>query len=340
MISAIQRRVIPEFYVQLLYEYLETLGQTPETVLGEPWPSPPLTGSHGGIDVEHWNGLLCKAQQHLNAPALGLSLGQTVTSRHLGVLGAILLNCEHAGAALVQMERYQRLIFDVIPMQRHIGAEGFELLWDTSEYVPGHLVEETGLTAMVQFARSIVRGPVSPLEVRFKFAQPGPIEPYEDYFQCPVKFSDPKPGFRLDSAMLFLPLKAPDPSLVKLLEQHADYLLSKLPEQSAIVEQVRKTISYSLRDGEPDINAIANRLQMNARALQRKLEQAGTGFREELKTVRQNMATGYLKDPHLQIVDIALLLGYSEHSAFTRAYKGWTGKTPNQIRAEAVQSST
>ena len=138
---------------------------------------------------------------------------------------------------------------------------------------------------------------------------------------------------RVGLELLAAPLKSPDPALMQVLEQHADRLLAALPQHEEIVGQVRGAIAHALREGEPDIARISTRLACSSRTLQRRLKDAGTSFRDELNLVRHELALSYLRDPRLQIVDIALLLGYSEHSAFTRAYREWTGHTPQQQRA-------
>ncbi|MCA6062313.1 helix-turn-helix transcriptional regulator [Thalassolituus marinus] len=89
-----------------------------------------------------------------------------------------------------------------------------------------------------------------------------------------------------------------------------------------------------LRDGEPSIDQIARVLNCSARTLQRRLQVAGTSYREELNLVRYKLARSYLEDPSLQIIDVAMLLGYSEHSVFTRAFREWSGKTPQDFRQQ------
>ncbi|MDE2419634.1 MAG: AraC family transcriptional regulator [Gammaproteobacteria bacterium] len=333
----LHRKVIPETYVQLLFEYLEAQGYNPETLLGEPWPIPDPHGL-GGVDVEHWQKLLEAARHHLNDPLIGLHVGQTITARHLGILGAVLLACDHFGAVMQRFERYQRLIFDVMPATIEVRADYIELIWDIQDYQAGPLVDETGCTVIVQFCRSLIRGTDSLLEVHFIHAQPADIKPYEDYFGCPVLFEQPKPLLRFGFDMLNKPLKSPDPTLIAILDKHADQLLAKLPQVEEIVEQVRKHIAYLLHQGEPDIAQVADLLCCSRRTLQRRLMEVGTNFRNELNTVRHELARSYLLDARLQIVEIALMLGYSEHSAFTRAYKEWTGKTPQQERELQTKS--
>lgn len=327
----LHRRVVPETYTQLLYDYLEARGHSPEDVLGAPWPAPD-PGGLGGVDEARWEQMLERAEQRLSDPLIGLHVGQTITARHLGILGTVVLACDDFASALQRLEHFQRLIFDVIPMSRRVGAGWFELAWDISQYRTGRLVDETGFAVLVQFCRSLVRGTVNPLAVAFAHSPPADLQPYEVFFGCPVRFDQPEPVIRFTQDLLAAPLKSPDPALIRVLEQHAERLLSELPQQEEVVEQVRKAVAHILREGEPDIEKVSSKLCCSSRTLQRRLNEAGTSFRDELNLVRHQLAASYLQDPRLQVVDVALLLGYSEHSAFTRAFREWTGKTPHQVR--------
>lgn len=335
MTNSSPRRVVPETYAQLLYEYLEIHGQSPETLLGAPWPAPDLNGL-GGLAVERWAQMLEIAAAHLDDPQIGLHVGQTISLRHLGILGPVLAACDTLGTALAKLAHYQRLIFDVVPMTQRAGPGWVELAWELHDHTPCPLVAESSLAVLTTFIRSLVRGGFTPLAVGFAHSHPGDAVPYEVFFGCPVRFGASSAQVRLDAESLSAPLKSPDPSLMSVLEQHADRLLAQLPQPDAVVAQVRQAIAHALREGEPGIDSISARLRQSSRTLQRRLGAAGTRFRAELNLVRHQLAQSYLKDPRLQIVDIALLLGYSEHSAFTRAFREWTGETPQSARARLV----
>lgn len=334
MTKAIHRKVVPLTYVRLLYEYLEGLSHNPEHMLGHAWPEPDPTGI-AGMDVDLWADLLETARDQLNCPTLALELAQCITPRHLGVLGAVLLASENLGGALMRFEQYQRLVFDVNPMEFRFHGDTFELVWDISNFQVRGLVEQVGFAVTAHFSRAIARGKVDAIEVRFQGEKPKNPAPYEEFFGCPVKFGASEPGFIMSTSILTLPLKGADTSMIAMLEQHADSLLDKLPRQEEIVEKVRREVAHALRNGEPDINSVSKRLLTSSRTLQRKLNAAGTNFRTEVGIVRLELANDYLKDQRLKIVDIAILLGYSEHSAFTRAYKEWTGHSPHEVRGEA-----
>lgn len=244
--KSLYRRRIPETYVQLLFEYLEKLGHEPEKVLGEPWPK--TDSNHlEGVDIDHWESLLVIAKDYLNDPFIGLHVGQTITAQHLGVLGSVFLACENLGAVLERFERYQRLVYDVVPASVHIYPEYVELSWDTTnDQTVGGLSDETGRTVIVQFCRSLIRGKEKLKEIHFIHEQPENVQPYEAYFGCPVLFEQPVALMRFDKDILSLPLKNSDAALVAILEKHADKLLASLPHIDEITDQVRKQIAYLL----------------------------------------------------------------------------------------------
>ncbi len=243
------RRRISEIYVQLLFEYLEKLGHDPEKVLGEPWPK--ADSNHlEGVDIDHWESLLIIAKDYLNDPFIGLHVGQTITAQHLGVLGSVFLACENLGAVLERFERYQRLVYDVYPATVRIYTEYVELSWDTKGEQVGPLSDETGRTVIVQFCRSLIRGKERLKEIHFIHERPENVQPYEEYFGCPVLFEQPVALMRFDKEILSLPLKNSDAALVAILEKHADKLLASLPHIDEITDQVRKQIAYLLHQGE------------------------------------------------------------------------------------------
>ncbi len=130
------RHVVPENYVQLLYDYMEARGHSPEALLGEPVPDAEEK-LLPGVDVEHWQQLLERAAEQLSDPLIGLHIASTVTSRHLGVLGSVLLASDNMATALQHLNRYLRLVFDVVPMVLRFDEEWFEITWDESDYETG-----------------------------------------------------------------------------------------------------------------------------------------------------------------------------------------------------------
>lgn len=325
------QRAVPAAFTLLLYDYLEDRGQDSEAVLGMPRPSADPEQMQR-VDVGQWEQMLIKAGEHLNDRLIGLHLGEMVNARHLGLVGHLLWACEDFGVVLQRLERFQRLIFDAIPMARRERDDAIEMVWDISEFRTGPLVGETGFATMVQFCRSVMQGESDPHSVDFAHPPPPDLGPFEAFFRCPVKFNCPEPIIRLGYDLLSRPLRRADPALEHVLEQHAERLLQRLPGQDETLNRLRRSVATRLRDGEPKIEWVCRELHLSSRTLQRRLSDIGTSFRQELNLVRNELARSYLRDPTLQITDVAMLLGYSEHSAFTRAFRKQNGMSPQQMR--------
>lgn len=339
MSKPLHQRAVPEAFTLLLFDYLESCGEQPESVLGVPRPAP-KPDPERRVDVRQWEQMLIRAGTHMNDRLIGLHLGERVNARHLGLVGHLLWSCENFGVVLNRLERYQRLIFDAIPMTRRERGDVIEMVWDISEFRTGPLVGETGFAVMVQFCRSVMQGEADPHSIDFAHPAPDDIAPFEAFFRCPVQFDCPDPVIRLRSDLLQRPLKRADPALELVLEQHAERLLASLPVEDELVGRVRRAISARLRQGEPDIEQVGGELNYSSRTLQRRLREAGTNFRQELNLIRNKLAQSYLRDPSLHVTDVAMLLGYSEHSAFTRAFRKQNGISPQQMREQTQSRST
>jgi AraC-like DNA-binding protein len=101
---------------------------------------------------------------------------------------------------------------------------------------------------------------------------------------------------------------------------------------STIRDRVRSAIEHELGDGDPTSDRIAARLNLHPKTLSRRLAAVGTNYRAVRDELRFELAARYLSQPRLRVDDIALLLGYSEASAFDRAFRRWSGCTPSAYR--------
>lgn len=324
-------------YVGLLYEFLQARGDDPVVVLGQPWPNlanEPL----GRFPMDLWSDLLHRAQQVLGIPALGIQIGRLITPAHIGILGYALLACANLAEALVRFERYARLVYDHGPMGTHFDGKSIELEWGEGCVHPGQLADEVALTALVQFARNVTNQPLRPDYVCFLNPAPADVAPYEDYFGCTVEFEQPSTIVRFPIDQLALPLRQPDPMLLSILEAQADKLLAELPAGDVFEQDVRRAISRRCRTGEPSLTKVALDLKLSGRSLQRKLQSRGLSFQGLLDETRLMLAKDYLSDGHLQLTEVAQMLGYSEQSAFNHAFRRWTGHSPRKYRQRKFPS--
>ncbi|WP_083902601.1 AraC family transcriptional regulator [Janthinobacterium sp. HH01] len=331
-IQAMQKTppAIPGTYVRMLFDYLEGQGCGAEAVLGESAPAVDAGGL--SYSARHWQMLLERAARHLDDPALGLRVGATISPAHLGALGYVLLASSGVPAALERYVRYQRLVHDVSPVGYRLDNKMLVLEWSAESRGVGLLVNQCGMAALVQFARDITGSDVAPLAVHFVEPQPADLAPYAALFRCPLVFAAAATRIDFAVSLLSLPLRQPDPALVAMLESQVQQRLAALPQKDDLAQLVRRHIASGLIKGEPFLDQIADELNMSGRTLRRKLEQGGNTFRMLLDETRLQMAQGYLRDKRLALPEVALLLGYSEQSAFNRAFLRWSGDTPSSWR--------
>jgi AraC-like DNA-binding protein len=166
---------------------------------------------------------------------------------------------------------------------------------------------------------------------------PHPPPPYEkvlrDFVAAPVRFGAPQCAVALAPADLALPARAPDPALAVWLRAQAEATLSKLSPALPASDAVARRLVESLPRGEGTQQAIASALGLGERTLQRRLAGEGTTFAALLERSRRELAEGFLRDQRLTASEVAFLLGYADPSTFFRAFKRWTGRTPQQFRA-------
>jgi AraC-like DNA-binding protein len=123
-----------------------------------------------------------------------------------------------------------------------------------------------------------------------------------------------------------------DTELVQVLERHAASLLAKLPPRGAFSSRVRAAMTPLLASGDVTIERVAVDLGTSPRSVQRRLQEDRTSFQRVLDDLRKDIAIEYLTGQVHSIAEIALLLGFSDQTAFHRAFVRWTGRTPGDVR--------
>jgi AraC-like DNA-binding protein len=155
------------------------------------------------------------------------------------------------------------------------------------------------------------------------------------FFKAPVEFGTGVCDFvfdRADAERAVLP-KA-DPAMNAFFARYANTLLEQhVQPDLPVVERIRAFIERHLADGEPTAESAAKQLAMSGRSLRRSLRGEGTTFRELVEGVRRARAHALLDQPHITASETAYLLGFSDLTAFSRAFKRWTGKSPREYRS-------
>ncbi|WP_052367571.1 AraC family transcriptional regulator [Algiphilus aromaticivorans] len=331
------RGAVPNSYVLLLYDYLAEQGLDATVLLGAPPPASHAE-SPTRFPVTRWKALLETAAARLGDPLLGLHLGERVTPAHFGLMGYVLLACENLAAALQRLREFERLFYDVSPLRVHAEDEQLILQWGTEAGRPGALADEAAVTALVTLARDITAAPtMAPISIDFVNPAPADRSPHEAILGCPVAFDSTSTRVRIPVQWLAMPLRHPDPQLLALLRAQAAEQLRRLPPRGEFGAAIRTLIPELLQQGRADAPTVAGRLHLSLRSLHRHLAAEGQSFRALRDECLYQLACDHLADQRLQLGEIAQLLSYSEQSAFTRAFRRWSGQSPRRFR-QALQT--
>lgn len=272
--------------------------------------------------------------------AFGLHLSERISPKIFDVLSYVLLNSATLGDAMRRVVRYHPIWNDgaeyslVVEGARarlryhYLCADGAERRQDC----------EMTLAITLRAGQFTTGVDWTPDEVSFQHPEPPDTSEHRRIFGCPVRFSQPFNEYSFDASLLELPAIEADPVLFELLERHAEELLARFPRRGGQADEVRRMLFEALRGGDPGLDAVARRLGFSARTLQRKLKDEGTSHQELLEEMRRDLSQRYLREPRMAICEVAYLLGFSEPSAFHRAFRRWTGTTPARFRQTVGES--
>jgi AraC-like DNA-binding protein len=264
-----------------------------------------------------------------NKPHIGLEVGTYIEPSHCGVLGYLSLSCEHLAEALQRFERFQRLLYEGNEAFTHAEGDLVTFSWPFDYGYSTRESDETLISSMVSYIRMLVGDEtLRPTGIGLVHAKPEDITHYVQVLGCDVEFDCKNTYLSFSISILTLKIEKSDPALKALLDQQAHALLDVLPDGDYFEQQFYTYVLRAMQDGKPTIEGVACYLNISSRTLHRRLEERDLVFKELLQKTRQQLAQQYLKEGRLTLAEIALLLGYSEQSAFSRAFKQWLGITP------------
>lgn len=194
------------------------------------------------------------------------------------------------------------------------------------------LSNEQTLVAITEISREVSGGDFCPEAVFFRHPAPGDISAHEDYFGCPVHFDADRDAVRVSAARARQPNRLGDAQISRFFDAHMERELAGLPDNSGLTQRVRIQVSQHLSEGVPALSAVAGALGMSARTMQRRLAEQGRTYQDVVDLARRELAERLLRDTDYSLIEIAFLTGFSDQSAFTRAFKRWSGQTPRSYR--------
>jgi len=191
------------------------------------------------------------------------------------------------------------------------------------------------LAANLMLGRWLIGDAFTPTNVDLMLAAPTGATVFERFFKAPLNFSAQRNRLSFQRHIEDINIPHASLDLLNLMKARADRVIAQTQSASAhhqVTDQIVTLLVSSLMGQEPDKARIADKLNMSQRTLQRRLCAEGTSYQQVLDNTRHQLAVDYLKQLELTITDIAYLLGFTEPSAFYRAFKKWSSLTPGQFR--------
>ena len=262
-------------------------------------------------------------------PRIALAIADATPPGAFGIVEYVCRSAPTLGEALQQWVRYLNLLDDAVEVGLVREGERAYLRVVRESEAPAPASHELCFALVAKQAKQLAVAPFRITAV--ELVHPGDPVPYRAWFDAPVTFGAEHTQLAFPAAALASPLASSDPALLQILTRAAEELKKQAPAPTTLAAQVSRVLADSLRSDEASVGQIAKRLGMTERSLQRRLKDEHTSFNAVREDVRKQLARRYLDDK-LAIAEISFLLGFSEPSAFFRAFKRWTGMTPIEAR--------
>lgn len=267
-------------------------------------------------------------------PNIGLLQGDNLIKGFSSILGYILMNCSSLGEAFEKYCTYEKIVDETSISFLHLEGPSAIVSIKPVNYslVSSRQLWDFRLSGMFAYTRLLTGKRIDLDEVRFIHDAPEDVSEYRRIFACPVIFGCPENALVFNRSLLELPIIEPNRDLLLVFEEVARKELEKFEKRESFIKKVVCIILEEMQGNIPSIEIVANKLAMSIRSLQYYLKREGTTYIKLLNMIRRDLAASYLKDKNVTIDEISFFLGFSETSAFHRAFKKWTGFTPCEFR--------
>jgi len=299
-----------------------------------------IRNSHARIPSQKGEALLRAIATQIPDPAFGLQAGSCWHPSNLGALGYAWLSSSTLRTALERLARYWRIINMQVTatLNDAPGSVEFAHLPPQGEEVIERIRGDAVMAIVLDLCRTNFGRTLTPRRVDLRHAAPVDAKPYEALFGCPVVFGRDANRLVLDRADADYPLPTSNRQLAAVHDRILVEELARLDKKD-VMARFRASLLERLTSGELSEGDLASDLNMSRRSLQRRLAEADSSYQTLLDDTRRDLALRHIEDPAKSVTDVTFLLGYSQQSAFTRAFRRWTGMSPSAYRANTLRAS-
>ncbi|MDP4143422.1 MAG: AraC family transcriptional regulator [Bacillota bacterium] len=266
---------------------------------------------------------------------LGLHQGERLAKGFSNILGYVLMNCSALEECWTKYCRYEKLI-DSLSESHFKIVDNYAVLSNTTVeklLKDNRQFSDFKIAGMLSYIKLLSNKTLQIDEVHFTHSKPENASEYDRIFQCEVCFKKSTNALIFKRDLLNIPIIEPNKNLLFVFERNTEEILQSLNNQHTYAGRVSKIVLEEIDLGNfPSIETVAKKLLLSVRSLQLYLQKENTTYMKLIREFRKKTAEKYLKDINISIDEIAFILGFSETSAFHRAFKSWTGLTPVQFR--------
>ena len=311
-------------------------GVDPAEVLTRARLSPALFDDPGNvIPLASLLRLLQRCAARTGCPHFGLLVGQRGGLHSIGLVGLVARHSTDVETALRKLVSYMRLHNSGAVMACTTIGGTTMLTYDIQQLrtaSPDQFYD--GVLASIHNILRTLCGPGwAPTEVHFAHLRPANVQPFRRHFGAPLHFDARQNAIVFPARWLKHRLPEVDPELDRLLRNQIDALAAR--QNDTFPEQVRRVLQTGLLTGHAGADQVASLFAMHRRTLARRLDAFDASFKNLVDEGRFELAQRMLLNTSMQVCEIAEALDYADASAFTRAFRRWSGTTPAAWRASS-----
>lgn len=293
------------------------------------------------IPLTKFKALMRQGKRLSGEPGLALYFGATIPFDDLSIVGLICRAAPTMEAAFNQMNRYGRLIIDTVGGQSGnrfvISRRDGRVYIDDTRDAPDEFPELTEST-LGRFICGVGRHFPDRsffLSAEVTYPRPDHAALYEELLGVPVRFGGQFNAMEVSETWLSFRINRPNNYVFGVLSDQAAELLAQLQSSTSVRAEIERRLMPLLHTGDTDMRAIAADMGCSSQTLYRRLKREETSYKHVVDELRRKLAIDYLRSGKVTVSETAYLVGFSELSAFSRAFKRWTGKTPGQFHKRA-----
>jgi AraC-like DNA-binding protein len=287
------------------------------------------------LPLDRLHAFFDEAERAAGDPSLGLHVAERIRRGAYGLLEFSCRSAPTVGEALRRIVRYISLCNELVEVTLDEGPKEaiIEQKIAGQPLCVGRHGNEFFVAMLLVQSRQLSGRRLAPSRAWFAHPAPADRAPLVALVGTDkLAFDRERNGMALSRAVMDTPLTTYDPALLELLDAQAEAALQLRASPSRFLGQVRQQVRDGLSEGVPPLEEAARALHLSPRTLQRRLADEGTSYNDLVDDVRQELGRRWVKEATRPLGEVAFLLGYSELSAFLRAFKRWTGQAAGDFR--------